>query len=134
MPQRRTAPAICTLTLILLPLSGCSGILAPCAGHASSPEASLTAFLTAAHENDASSAQLALQPGYTVDAEAFDRLHETLADSTVADLRLSLSDRMSIVYFYRVLDASGAFLGQFEVQQLETGCFATAWGHWRDPE
>lgn len=115
-------------------LTGCSsGPFAGCERGQSEPDKALLAFLSAAHSGDESAAQQSLKPGFLVDDELFERLHEAVQSDDFESLKLTNADRASTAYFFTALSGQGKLIGNFEVHELEDKCYAVAWGTWEEP-
>lgn len=116
--------------LALLPvlmLAGFAGTPS-CSRSESNPEEALVSLLSAGHENEPAAAGKTLKPGFVVDPEQFEKLHEALKDEDVETLKLTSVDQLSTIHIYRVYSETGSLLGSFEVHQLDDGCFVNAWG------
>lgn len=125
-----------SMWLALLPvilLAGCAGT-SSCGHSESNPEEALVSLLSAGHANEPAAASKTLKPGFVVDPEQFEKLHEASKDEDVETLKVTSVDQLSTVHIYRVYSETGSLLGSFEVHQLDDGCFVNAWGRWDEPE
>lgn len=129
-----TSASIGLALLSIVQLAGCSAAAPDCEFGRIAPEDALTAFLSAAHDDDPTAAQQTLKPGFSIDNDRFEVLHEALKNESVKQLKYTNAEQASTAYSYRVLSGAGRLVGTFEVHELSTGCFATVWGRYEEPK